>query len=98
VELPGGGLTERARHLVTEMVAARPRRYSGVDDDIRDPIGQPVEVHDEVGEAITEALLPVLARFAARLSAGRPRPPGPVGPVGRGEKSLTVGCGASQAS
>jgi protein-tyrosine phosphatase len=98
VELPGGGLTERARHLVTEIAAARPRRHGGVDDDIRDPVGQSVEVHDKVGEAITQTLLPVLSRFAALLSAGRARPPGPVGPLGRGERSLTVGDGASQAS
>jgi protein-tyrosine-phosphatase len=95
MELQGDGLTERARHLVKEMAAARSRRHGGADDDIRDPIGQPVEVHEEAGEAITEALLPVLSRFAALLSVGQARQPGPVVPVGRGERSLTAGDGAS---
>jgi protein-tyrosine-phosphatase len=98
VELQGDGLTERARHLVKEMAAARSRRHGGADDDIRDPIGQPVEVHEEAGEAITEALLPVLSRFAALLSAVGARPPGPVGPVGRGERSPSPENGASPPS
>jgi protein-tyrosine-phosphatase len=68
-EPPGGGPAQRARHLVQKMGAARSRRASGEDDDIRDPIGRPLEVHQEVGEAIAEALLPVLRRFAAFLSA-----------------------------
>jgi protein-tyrosine phosphatase len=59
----GADFGERARALVTEMAAARPRRHGGEDDDIRDPIGQPPEVHEEVGEAITATLLPVLRRI-----------------------------------
>jgi len=64
VELPGDGLADRARALVREMHAARPRRQSGPEDDIRDPIGLPPEVHQESGEAVAEALLPLLERIA----------------------------------
>jgi protein-tyrosine-phosphatase len=63
----GTPFDEQARALVQEMAAARARRHSGEDDDIRDPIGQPVEVHEEVGEAIAGALLPVLRRLAGLL-------------------------------
>src|SRR3954447_22518217 len=45
VDPPGENPAERARSLVQEMAAARPRRTGGEDDDIRDPIGQPLEVH-----------------------------------------------------
>ncbi len=65
VELSGEGLADRARTLVREMGAARSRRPSSADDDIRDPIGQPLEVHQEVGEAVAAALIPVLGRVAA---------------------------------
>jgi protein-tyrosine-phosphatase len=98
VELTGDGPTDRARRLVQQMAAARSRRHSDADDDIRDPIGRPVEVHDEVGEAIAEALLPVLRRLGALLPAEDTRPAGPVGPVGRGESSPVIGNGASPAS
>jgi protein-tyrosine-phosphatase len=57
--------------LVSRMAAARSRRHSSRDDDIRDPIGQPIAVHEEVGEAIAAALLPVLRRLAD-LRPGRP--------------------------
>ncbi len=68
--MPGDGLAERARHLVKELAAARPRRQSGVDDDIRDPIGQPAAVHAEVGEVIATALVPLLHRIAALQPVG----------------------------
>jgi protein-tyrosine phosphatase len=58
-----GGFGDRA--FMQELAAARPRRHSGQDDDIRDPIGRPPEVHEEVGEAITAALIPVLQRIIA---------------------------------
>jgi protein-tyrosine phosphatase len=61
---PGGDFVQRARTLVAEMAAARSRRQSSDDDDIRDPIGLPIEVHEEVGLAVAEALLPVLRRLA----------------------------------
>jgi protein-tyrosine-phosphatase len=70
VDVPGDGLAERARTLVTELAAARSRRQSSTDDDIRDPIGQPAEVHAEVGDAVAGALIPVLARIAALRPAG----------------------------
>jgi len=98
VELTRGGLTDRARRLVQEMAAARSRRHSDADDDIRDPIGRPVEVHDEVGEAIAAALLPVLRRLGALTAVGQTRPAGPVGPVGRGKSSPSIANGASPAS
>ena len=60
----GDDVVERGRRLVACMAAARSRRHSGADDDIRDPVGLPVEVHEEVGVAIAEALLPVLRRLA----------------------------------
>ncbi len=69
-DVPGDGLAERARTLVTELAAARSRRQSSADDDIRDPIGQPAEVHAEVGDAVAGALIPVLARIAALRPAG----------------------------
>jgi protein-tyrosine-phosphatase len=69
VHLRGDGLAERARHLVKRLAAARPRRQSSADDDIRDPIGQPAEVHAEVGDAIAGALIPVLTRIAALRTA-----------------------------
>jgi protein-tyrosine-phosphatase len=63
-EVPAGeDFPERARALVQQMAAARSRRHSGADDDVRDPIGRPVEVHQEAGEAIVAALLPVLGRI-----------------------------------
>ncbi len=68
-DVPGDGLAERARTLVTELAAARSRRQSSADDDIRDPIGQPAEVHAEVGDAVAGALIPVLARIAALRTA-----------------------------
>ena len=64
LEPQGDDFADRARSLVAAMAAARSRRQSGEDDDIRDPIGLPVEVHEEVGEAIAEALLPLLRRLA----------------------------------
>ena len=64
VEPSGDDFVERGRSLVAHMAAARSRRHSSDDDDVRDPIGQPVEVHEEVGVAIAEALLPVLRRLA----------------------------------
>lgn len=60
----GGDFRQRAGNLVAGMAAARSRRQSGQDDDVRDPIGLPVEVHEEVGEVIVEALLPILRRLA----------------------------------
>jgi protein-tyrosine phosphatase len=69
VDLLGHGVAERARNLVTELAAARSRRQSSADDDIRDPIGQPAEVHAEVGDAVAGALIPVLARIAALRTA-----------------------------
>jgi protein-tyrosine-phosphatase len=86
----GSDFPECARALVQAMGAARSRRESWAEDDIRDPIGQPLEVHQEVGQAIADALLPVLGRFAALVPerpAGNPgqwgfadrRPPGPAG-------------------
>ena len=69
INLPGRGLAERARNLVAELAAARSRRQSSADDDIRDPIGQPAEVHAEVGDAVAGALIPVLARIAALRTA-----------------------------
>jgi protein-tyrosine-phosphatase len=75
VEVGGADTDERLRALVHEMGAARGRRESRLDDDIRDPIGQPVDVHQEVGEAIAEALVPVLGRLAALVT------PGPLGSV-----------------
>ncbi len=68
--MPGDGLAERARHLVKELAAARSRRQSSADDDIRDPIGQPAEVHAEVGDAVAGALLAVLTRLVALRTAG----------------------------
>jgi protein-tyrosine phosphatase len=65
VDLPGDGPAERARSLVRELAAARSRRQSRADDDIRDPIGLPAEVHEEVGDAVAAALVPVLARIVA---------------------------------
>lgn len=59
---------DTARRLVAEMAAARGRRHGGVDDDVRDPIGQPISVHEEVGEVITAALLPVLDRLTGRAT------------------------------
>jgi hypothetical protein len=73
VEPPGDDLTDRARHLVREMAAARARRHGGEQDDIRDPIGRLAEVHQEVGLAISEALLPILRRFAALLPSDEDR-------------------------
>jgi protein-tyrosine-phosphatase len=61
----GDDFEDRARAFVRELAAARGRRHSGAEDDIRDPIGQPPEVHEEVGEAITAALLPILRRLVA---------------------------------
>jgi protein-tyrosine phosphatase len=69
----GATLADRARSLVAEMAAARPRRQGGEDDDVRDPIGLPVEVHEEVGVAIAQALLPILGRLA-RLNEAHGRP------------------------
>ena len=60
----GVTLAQRARSLVKAMAAARAQRHAGVDDDVRDPIGQPLEVHQEVGDSIVGALLPVLRRIA----------------------------------
>ncbi len=65
VDLPGEGLAERARALVREMHAARPRRPGTEDDDVLDPIGLPPEVHQEVGEAIAGALIPLLGRITS---------------------------------
>lgn len=64
-ELPGDSLPERARSLVRAMAAARGRRVSGEQDDVRDPIGLPAEVHEQVGDVIAAALIPVLARITA---------------------------------
>ena len=65
IDLPGDGLVERARSLVSEMGAARSRRQSGDADDVRDPIGLPLEAHQVAGEAIAEALLPLLERIVS---------------------------------
>lgn len=70
VKHAGADPRERAAALVTAMAAARSRRQSGDDDDIRDPIGHPLAVHAEVGEAIASALLPVLERLARTIAAG----------------------------
>jgi protein-tyrosine-phosphatase len=67
----GDGFRERAQNLVTELSAARSRRHSSQDDDVRDPIGLPVDVHAEAGEAIVESLLPILRRLA-ELTGTRP--------------------------
>ncbi|MGY1609584.1 arsenate reductase/protein-tyrosine-phosphatase family protein [Geodermatophilus sp. SYSU D00700] len=74
VAVAGDGLPERARNLVKHLAAARSRRQSSPDDDVRDPIGLPAEVHAEVGDVIARALLPVLARIAALRpgDVGRP--------------------------
>jgi protein-tyrosine-phosphatase len=83
VEPEGGEFAERARALVRDMGAARGRRESWADDDIRDPVGQPLEVHQEVGESIAEALLPILRRVAALVTAGPAGEPGPRGSTDR---------------
>ena len=68
--LDGGDAGERLRALVRELGAARGRRESRADDDIRDPIGQPLEVHQEVGEAIVESLIAVLEPMADLVTHG----------------------------
>ncbi len=70
IDLPGDGLAERARSLVSEMGAARSRRQSGDADDVRDPIGLPLEAHQVAGEAIAEALLPLLERIVSLRGIG----------------------------
>jgi hypothetical protein len=65
----GADLGERARALVRELGALRPRRHSAGDEDVRDPIGHPPEVHLEAGEAIADALLPPLRRLAELVPA-----------------------------
>jgi protein-tyrosine-phosphatase len=70
VDLPGAMLAARARNLVKELAAARARRQSSSNDDVRDPIGFPAEVHEEVGDLISESLLPLLGRLAG-LNARR---------------------------
>jgi protein-tyrosine-phosphatase len=65
VDVQGDGRAERARHLVKELAAARSRRQSSANDDIRDPIGQSAEVHGDVGDAVATALIPVLSRIVA---------------------------------
>jgi low molecular weight protein-tyrosine phosphatase len=65
VDLRGTELPERARSLVRALAAARSRRRSSADDDIRDPIGLTVEVHEETGDAIARALVPVLHKVAS---------------------------------
>ena len=60
----GRDFRERAQNLVSALAAARSRRHSSQDDDVRDPIGLPVDVHAEAGEAIVESLLPILRRLA----------------------------------
>ena len=65
------GSADAPAGLVSRIAAARSRRHSSRDDDIRDPIGQPIAVHEEVGEAIAAALLPVLRRLSD-LRPGRP--------------------------
>ena len=77
VELPGKTLAARARALVREMGAARPRRQSGPGDDIDDPIGLPPEVHQETGEAVAEALVPLLRRIAGLAAEPVTGEPGP---------------------
>lgn len=67
----GTDFRKQATDLVAAMAAARSRRHSGEDDDIRDPIRQSLEVHAEVGEAIASALLPILERLTRPL-AGDP--------------------------
>ncbi len=59
---------DHARALVPRLHAARSRRRSGPEDDIRDPIGLPPEAHQESGEAIAAALLPLLGRLAGVAS------------------------------
>ncbi len=63
-----GGVADHARALVPRLHAARSRRRSGPEDDIRDPIGLPPEAHQESGEAIAAALLPLLGRLAGVAS------------------------------
>lgn len=83
VDVPGEGLAERARSLVKELAAARSRRQSSVDDDIRDPIGEPPEVHGDVGDAVASALIPVLARIVALRPDGSAVPQEGLAPARR---------------
>ncbi|MFW3172531.1 hypothetical protein [Geodermatophilus sp. CPCC 206100] len=76
----GDGLAERAHRYVRELAAARSRRKSGVEDDIRDPIGLSLQVHEEVGEEIAVALLGVLGGIAALRADAVPS---------RGRRALT---------
>ncbi len=53
------------------LAAARSRRRSGPDDDIRDPVGLPFAVHQEAVADIATALDPVLRRLAGLVEGDR---------------------------
>jgi protein-tyrosine-phosphatase len=81
-----------ARALVRAMAAARPRRRSGPDDDIADPIGQDLDGHRSTARAVADALLPVLDRLTAALGGHD----GSASSPGLGRRPLTAPRGRGQ--
>jgi protein-tyrosine phosphatase len=74
-------VAERAAALAGRLNTARPRRATGDQDDIADPIGQSQAVHTEIARQIAAHLEPLAALlFAPAPRPAAVRPPAQLGP------------------